>query len=656
MPDSSWIFPLTSSRRRTSADRMARLVVLFDAAETAEDLGPDDCVLSFLPPVAEQAVIAQAGRVLSGRVLAAGVRAAAVDAYVDVSVRLGLVTDDRGRTFRSLLRRPDSCSEWWYHPISFKDCEQEPVLGWMVSLLVVDRALDETGADILDVHGAPAALMRALRSKHRVRAGRVRASAPRAALMARGLASRAVSAARLLAEAAIARVVSRPARHAFDVLFTGYWPGSVTWNAGLSAVDDRYLKDLPGRLSVDHGLRAGWIAWLRPDSLGVRSMLRPVPGEAANHVVLLQRFVGVRDVLRAFASTRALRIYLRWRRRRRFDCACAWNGFDLSALFDDVMLRGFAGPMLAYYRLVALATRRACERLRPRATLSHLEHHLQARAHYEGVRRAGTGTTCLTMQHASVSREKTFYALDPVREFAGRPDDSPVPVPDRVYAMGPQAVRHFRAWGYHESQVLPTGSARFDYLPSLRHDVAVASRDRQSAPATQVLVVPSLSDAVEIDLVEAAYLAAAGVSAIRLVVRLHPLSGLRSHARWRAIEPHVELSRASLADDLARADVVLFSYSTVADEAVACGKPVLRWAPVTFDGSAVAEVADVPTFGTVVELRGALLRLTSPPPEEPVGEDVTGELTHQLFGIPDGLAASRIADDIAGIVSVRRPV
>jgi hypothetical protein len=105
-------------------------------------------------------------------------------------------------------------------------------------------------------------------------------------------------------------------------------------------------------------------------------------------------------------------------------------------------------------------------------------------------------------------------------------------------------------------------------------------------------------------------------------------------ARWC-----VALSTGSLDEDLAWADLVLFTYSTVAEEAVLKGLPAWQWKPVSFDASALSEAADIPRFASVAALRAALAGFT---PGQGLPKD-RDRLVEDLFFHPDGGAAGRVA-------------
>ncbi len=316
-------------------------------------------------------------------------------------------------------------------------------------------------------------------------------------------------------------------------------------------------------------------------------------------------------------------------------------------LFAARLLRGFLDASLPHRALVAVAVERACRRYQPKVSLSFLEHFPFSRAYYEGVRRAGLRTVCCAVQHASYSHEKTFLFLDAEREWRGAPDGCAVPHPDMVCAMGALGQALFLECGYPQDRVVLTGSPRYDHVTAPRREpssVAAARQRAESRPRLRLLVALGLAAEQELELVDAVCAAAERLEGVEVLLRNHPFSRIQDHPEFTRYRGRVTLTDGPLTEDLDRADVVLFTYSTVAEEALLRGKPVWQWLPLGFNGSALAEVVDIPTFGAVGRLREALLAFReNPAPFLPTAQTINAALQH-LFDRGDGQAAERIAE------------
>ncbi len=604
----------------------------------AAEIPEEDAILSFLSPQAERNYIARFGaRVVPGREFARKVRGQAVAHYLKVSADVG-VAKSRGSTFRQALQPSGECSHWWFHPVSFKDCEQHPILERIITLFTLVAVATENGCSRLKLYGAPAQLADVLKQRFEVTSvGAPLKAVSDLSLIIKGLLSRLGY---LFSTWRMARLARRsiPDPGTFDLLLTGFWMGSVAQGED-GRLSDRYFKRLPDELEK-RNVRVGWLVALEPG----RERAENEGVGKDRRMVALPQFLGFLDLLRRVVSIRALTVYLGWRGRAGFQAAFAWEGMNLLPLFRETLTHHFAGRAIPQCRTTVLATERACRSIRPSVTLCYLEHHLFARSHYEGVRRSGEPIRCFAMQHASVGNEKTFYHFDAETELAGRPDGQPVPRPEHVFAMGDLGRRLFLKWGYGPDQVVTTGVARFDNVKfaATNGEQPVASRTRGSL--RRILMVPSLADEIEIDLVEAVCCAAEGLSGLELCLRKHPFSRLDTHPRFQAFADRLEMTRGDLNADIDQADLVLFTYSTVADEAFLAGKPCWQWLPLGFNGSALTDVVELPQFGTVEELRNALASFVEQPEKFVPSLAVRRKAAGDLFGPADGGAAKRIAE------------
>jgi len=100
-----------------------------------------------------------------------------------------------------------------------------------------------------------------------------------------------------------------------------------------------------------------------------------------------------------------------------------------------------------------------------------------------------------------------------------------------------------------------------------------------------------------------------------------------------------------LEGDLAWSDLIIFSYSTVADEAWLQGKPAWQWLQVGFNGSALVEAVGSPQFGSVESLRRGLQDLVSNYRKYTPTTEMRALAARRLFAPADGMAAERIVGE-----------
>ena len=608
---------------------MSRLIVCWTSPVGAS-AGP---VLSFLPPAAEEDLAGRVSdRFLRAREVPAEARAQARVDYLKTSARIGAERVG-GRTLRE---EASDGNAWWYHPVSYKDCENDPTFGGILALRAILWAADAVSADTVETWGAPPEIVAALNGRFKVVVRAAPWRVPEPVWWLRALASRAFGLIQSLLDLLVC-IGARPAGSRPSVLLLGYWDWSVREEGG--RLVDRYFKALPDEIAA-LGHSVGRLCWLdvfgdpARASRGRRAAVRAAKSE---NVTLLQSYLDIADALEATFEIRPLSAYLRRRNDPNFRALFKIDGLDLFPLFAERLLRGFLDGGLPRCALIEKASLRACAALKPAVCVHFLEHHPHARAAFAGARAAGARTVAI--QHAGFCREKTFYFFDPVLEFRGEPDGRAVPAPDLIFAMGEMTRKHFLDCGYPSERVLTTGSPRYDHVRP------PAQVKNSSGTGVRVLLAPALDLEVEAALLAAAAAAARDLPGVELRLRDHPFAPLSRSPEYDAVKDRVGISSGTLDDDLAWADLVLFSYSTVAEEAVLKGVPAWQWKPVSYDASALAEAADIPRFTSVAALRAALAGFR---PGQGLPQD-RGRLVEDLFFRADGGAAGRVAAMITAL-------
>jgi surface carbohydrate biosynthesis protein (TIGR04326 family) len=607
-------------------------------------------VLSFLLPSEEEEFEREyPGVLLRAREASLAVRTAARELYIKLVAQCGTACFSDGRTFRQSLAR-HGASEWWYHATAFKDPESDPAFSWIIAILTTCAVARECRAKKLVLVGAASQLAAVLQTGFTIREIQSGSRSSTMLTSVRGVASRANYLLKTLKNLrAIRNQNLIPPAGSFAVALDGFWDWSVYRKSETQALEDRYFKQLPEELNR-LGVSVGWLTWFDPHAepgKASRSQVEVLSGRAGGSeaVVMLQGFLRRRDVLLALLNYRSLLSFLRIRREADFMRCFNGEGLDWFPLFSELLFRGFVDSSLPHHALVCLATERAFRHLRPKLSVSFLEHFPHSRAHYEGVRQAATETKCCAVQHASYSWEKTFLALHPALEFNGEPDGCPVPRPDFVCAMGRLGQQLFRECGYAEADILLTGSPRYDHVRLLPSETLInGSQAKAADKETTVLLVCGLDIEHELEMVDAVCTAVRDLSRIRVTLRNHPFRRIEDDPRFVKYQTRVEITARSLDDDLVESDLVLFTYSTVAEESVLKGKPAWQWLSVNYNGSALADVSDIPRFGSVAALRESLRAFQADATRFEPRTAMRERVVEELFYRDDGGAARRISE------------
>ena len=222
--------------------------------------------------------------------------------------------------------------------------------------------------------------------------------------------------------------------------------------------------------------------------------------------------------------------------------------------------------------------------------------------------------------------------------------------------MGILGQQLFLDCGYSADRVLLTGSPRYDREHNsygIESGNGVAQRPARTSDSSGpterpvcVLVASGLNVHLELDMVEALCEAARGMTGVILRLRSHPFCRIDRHKGFAPYQHCLSLTQGSLDADLAQADLVLCTYSTVAEEAFVLGKPVWQWLPLGFNGSALTEAVTIPQFGSVADLRDALRAFQTDPSRFTTTAEARRHVLQQLFYERDGKSAQRVSEAV----------
>lgn len=582
------------------------------------------------------------------------IKGGAIRLYRELVAAIGCAPSGVGQSLRQAMLDSFGTSEWWYHPTAFRHSESHPIFDCIAQALAIQSAALGRGIEQLVLCGAPAGIAEVLRQKFSVQEEKGESPPSFWRNVLYGLGSRLRCLLKFCRYLGALRRYYRLPVARYPMVFVSFWDWGFKRKASNAGYDDRYFKRLPEILAA-HQQRVGYFAWfdphMEPSQKGRRLADVVAPLQGADDVVLLQAFLKWADVFRAILDFRSLLVTLRALREPSFRRVFRSEGWDWFPIFRSELIRGSWNASVAICQLVALATERAAVCYRPALTLSFLEHYPHARAHYEGIRRSGVASENWAVQHAGVCHEKTFYFLHPEAEFAGIPDNVQVPHPDRVFVMGQMGRDIFLECGYAPEQIALSGSTRYDHI---RVPTAETQKpEEQSVSKVHVLLACSLEIDTEVVMVEAAFFAARDLPQIQLRLRNHPSSRVDTHPRYRDCQIQIEVSSAPLAADLDWANLIVFSYSTVAEEAYLQGKPAWQWLPLGFNGSALAEAVSIPQFGSVQRLREELIQFCRDSGPYLPSVQKRKEAAELLFAPADGMAANRIAAECVSYLKTR---
>jgi len=431
----------------------------------------------------------------------------------------------------------------------------------------------------------------------------------------------------------------------------GIWDSSLKIEGHSNKVRDGYFKLLPEHLR-EKGMRCAWFLWLDPYSKPANRN-RPLSRVLAPAVdnpsfVFVQKFLKLRDIISVVFDFRSFFRYLRYSGSSEFRQLFKEEGCDFWPLFSRKMFYHFCDASIPQYFLMENAYRRAFAYFKPRLSLTFMELFLSSRAFNQGASLGSPGTIRCDMQHASYGREKTFILMDQNREFLGHPDNIAIPRPDYFFAMGELFRDILGECGFPSEKIFVTGSARYDHI-KIKEKESLVKKD---SDAIRVLLVPTLNIKLDFEMVQAAFLAAKGLN-IKLCLRSHPFAAMEEAPLYKRYADSIISSSNSLEQDLDATDLILFTYSTVAEEAFLRGIPILRWQASGFNGSVFRDINIAPYVYSVEGLAQAFKSLIADPASFKPDQELKNLVLEKCFYKADGQGALRIAGKIREILNLK---
>jgi len=617
---------------------MQTLYVLFSLPSQA--VPKNAKILSFLPPSDEMKGLSylELDLFIASEEMDC-IREKARQFYINLVARVGATPCD-GVTLRSVLAETKEKTSWWYHPFTAKSNEVDPAFNQILQIFAIISVAKREQATKLILYACDDQVASVLSSQFEVLSHAV--THQKTLSLFRGLLARikflGVQAKNLYK---ISRYTGSLPQKKFDIIFQGFWDWSVSKDSR-GELSDKYFCQLPQQFSSPNE-KYGWFLWYSDDEAtakGKKSKAILSSALGVDKLVFIQKFLTLGDLLFTFFDFRPLFRYLSFQRKKSFKVLFVENGLDYFPLFQDSLPYYFCNSTIPLHQLAEVAYCKAFQEYTPKIGVTFQELFLWPRAFYQGARKAIPNILLSTVQHASYNREKTFAVIDPKMEYKGEPDNLAFPLPQYVFAMGALGRQIFLENGFPPDHVFPTGSPRYSHVSQCPSQVRNPSSCEK---IVNLLLAPTLNRKLEFHMVVAAILASENLKEVRITLRSHPHGRMED---WPPLKPYlskVHSSTATLVEDLEEADIILFSYSTVAEEALLLGKPVWKWEFPGFNGSVFREIPVVPRFHTVIQLKNELEAYIQNPSAYLPDQKVQEQVLQQCFYDTEGRSSEKIA-------------
>lgn len=620
------------------AENIKKLYVLYKPG--LRHIPLDALILSFMNPEAEYGLSYLYPNFLFARNEMDAVREKARDFYIDLIARIA-ATPSNAKTLRQILAMPDRGNPWWYHKISERQVESEDTFNLILQIFTILHIAEREGVTDAVVYCASIEVAQVVATRYRTKKIKCVSSLWKYHPF-RGLLSRLKY---LYNAILISSLVKRNCASAAikpEIVFQGIWGQSIIIDEEKNELRDNYFKLLPEHF-ISQGINCAWFLWFDPKlylNLKVKSLV-DILSPAIKHaqLIFLQKFLRFLDILLAIFDLRPLCRYLCYGRAKKNRDLFKEEECDFWPLMGRRLLYHFCDSGIPHCSLVELSARRAFAYYKPRISFTFLELFLLSRAFYQGAKLGSPETIKFNMQHASWGKEKTFILMDKEREFFGNPDNIATPVPDYFFVMGELGRDILLENGVPEEKIFLTGSARYEHI---KIEDRGPYKNKYSN-AIKVLLAASPTLDLDFEMVQASVLAARGLN-IRLYLRSHPIAKIEDVPLYKNYRKYVSSSTGSLDQELASADLVIFTYSTVAEEAFLKGIPILQWQVNGFNGSVFKDIPIIPRAYSVESLKKIFEAFIENPSMFKPSKELQELVLRRCFYKADAKSSYRIAD------------
>lgn len=613
---------------------------------------PEVLILSFMNAGLEDEYekIANSGFV-SGRSVAQEIRADARKAYLKIITQPVATPCLFNKTLRESLKGRDGVSRWWYTRLSQKNSVgvKDHYTSFIQLYCVKTVAERHSISDIL-LFGASRNFAKCLRESYSVSS--VNPYGKLIFIQAifeflSGIAGRIYFIMYYLYLLFLLKRLPAGDMKQFNILLQGYWEWSFMASSS-KELSDKYFSDLPEKVR-EMGYSVGWLARLSDETTRQNnSSLRKSVYKLRNYtdVVIIERFLKISDVFCAALNIKYLTILLVYLLSKKFRSLFILDGLNFYPVVMNSLISSFAGNDVAHNELFSIGAERVCLYSKPKVIITFLELFLFSRAIYSGAKRANRNIKIYTAQHAAYCSEKTFGFLDKHIEVEGFPDNCPMPIPDGIFTMGELSYSLWRDNGYAVEQVLNTGGLRYQHIK-----ITTDSHAKKKRGDITILMICGMNEYLDFDMCEAVCRATEGISSIKLRIRDHPFYNITNMDTFGKYKSRIEVSTLSSSEDILSSDIILFTHSSLAEEALLMGVPIWQWLWAGFNTSVFVDIPVIPIFTSIEKLKNSIIQFMNKPESFRPSEEIKRFVLKKCFGTNPAAASVNIASSIRKIIT-----
>jgi hypothetical protein len=267
-------------------------------------------------------------------------------------------------------------------------------------------------------------------------------------------------------------------------------------------------------------------------------------------------FLKFKDIFRLFS-------YM-YHKKTKLNQVVLFNNLDVTFFFENEIARGYRSAEYLMNILRYLIVKRFANAIEFKTYIQTFENYAWEKMTILGIREAKSEGKILGFQHAFISRNSFKY-------FPGEKEKKIIPLPDNIITMGNKTKAIMERYGAYNEGILKTGCAlRQEYIWNLKP----FERKRFNK-----IVVP-LTMVKKESILIMNFLHESGLpqTDIKVVIRCHPAApfdSFKGSIDFKMPYNFIINNEKKVYEELSTTDMVLYTWTTVAVEALKLGLPII---------------------------------------------------------------------------------
>ena len=401
--------------------------------------------------------------------------------------------------------------------------------------------------------------------------------------------------------------------------FYTIYPSTLTLSP--NGAKDRNYKQLPELINNRSDASSLFLVSFQPKSIKhwatvLKSALNPRSLPSPNYI-FLEQFLQFRDILSVLANLIFVAQYKRLHKNNyNFLNSFKYLGINVYELIGPEQSKCLLGNQLPDSITLANLIERCISRYPVKYLICFLELYPSARAIYYGASKGLNTVKTIAYQHASINSMKLWYNYSET-ELTNRNDKvgtfiNGMPIPDAYFFQGQLGQNIIVDSGYPLDRSVITGSPRYDNLAQRENNIDTKQLSRSGhckhepnkSTTVRILIVPSLSLSDSLGLIEAVLQAwkrshkyYEKTIPIEMIIKPHPSVTLTNEILNLSDRYNcgcISESLDDLYDLILNANIVITSYSTAGEEAIALKTPVICYSGTKVTISSFIDIPAAP--------------------------------------------------------------